>query len=108
MKKKSRSPQTRKIARERIAALFAQARAASASHPELSDRYVSLARKIAMRQRVRIDTEYRRQFCRRCSSFLVSGKTSRVRVHGGKVVVTCLACKKRRRYLLERRPHDPA
>jgi ribonuclease P protein subunit RPR2 len=98
MKKKTRSPQTKKIARERIAGLFLQAQAVFAAHPDLSDRYVSLAWKIAMRQRVRIDRELRRQFCRGCSAFLVPGATSRVRVHGGKVVVTCLACKQRRRY----------
>ncbi len=98
MKERSRTPQTKKIARERIVILFAQARAAFATHPELSNRYVELARKIAMRQRIRIDREFRREFCRHCSSFLVPGTTSRVRVQGGNVVVTCLCCRQRRRY----------
>lgn len=98
MKERSKTPQTKKIARERIARLFELARDQFAEHPEFSDRYVAIARKIAMRQRVRIDRELRRQFCRRCSSFLVPGKTSRVRVHDGNVVVTCLICKSRRRY----------
>lgn len=108
MKERSRSPQTKKIARERIAVLFSEAQAAFPASPNLSDRYVSLARKIAMRQRVRIDRKYRMQFCRGCSSFLVPGSTSRVRVQGGRVTVTCLICKKRRRYLLERRLHGTA
>ena len=98
MKERSRTPQTKKIARERIAILFVQARTAFATHPELSNRYVELARKIAMRQRIRIDREFRREFCRHCSSFLVPGTTSRVRVQGGHVVVTCLCCRQRRRY----------
>ena len=107
MKERSKTPKTKKIARERIARLFELARGQFAEHPELSNRYVAIARKIAMRQRVRIDRELRRQFCRRCSSFLVPGKTSRVRVHGGMVVVTCLVCKSRRRYpVAERRKAD--
>jgi ribonuclease P protein subunit RPR2 len=102
MKERSRTPQTKKIARERIAILFMLARAAFSSHPERSNRYVELARRIAMRQRIRIDREFRREFCRHCSSFLVPGRTSRVRVRGRHVVVTCLCCKQRRRYPLGR------
>jgi ribonuclease P protein subunit RPR2 len=106
MKERSRTPQTKKIARERIAILFVLARAAFATHPELSNRYVELARKIAMRQRIRIDREFRREFCRHCSSFLVPGNTSRVRVQGGNVVVTCLYCRQRRRYPVGRDRKD--
>jgi ribonuclease P protein subunit RPR2 len=104
--RRSRTPQTKKIARERIAVLFMQAGSAFSTHPELSNRYIELARRIAMRQRVRIDRRYSRQFCRHCSSFLVPGVTSRVRVHGGNVVVTCLCCKKRRRYPVGRDKND--
>ncbi len=106
MRERSRTPQTKKIARERIAILFFLARAAFATHPELSNRYVELARRIAMRQRIRIDRGFRREFCRRCSSFLVPGSTSRVRVQGGNVVVTCLCCRKRRRYPVGRDKKD--
>jgi len=98
MKERSHNPATKKIARDRIAVLFTQARVAFFTHPERSNRYVELARRIAMRQRIRIDRELRRQFCRHCSSFLMPGSTSRVRVHSGHVVVTCLCCGKRRRY----------
>ncbi|MCX6691314.1 MAG: ribonuclease P [Methanoregula sp.] len=102
MKERSRTPQTKKIARERIAVLFSQAEARFSTQPELSSRYVEIARRIAMRQRIRIDRDLRRQFCRNCSSFLVPGRTSRVRICDGNVVVTCLACKKKRRYPLGR------
>lgn len=102
MKERSRTPQTKKIARERIAVLFSQAEARFSTQPELSSRYVEIARRIAMRQRIRIDRDLRRQFCRNCSSFLVPGRTSRVRICGGNVVVTCLGCKKKRRYPLGR------
>jgi ribonuclease P protein subunit RPR2 len=98
MKERSRTPTTKKIARDRVTMLFTQARKAFFTHPERSHRYVELARRIAMRQRIRIGREFRQQYCRHCSSFLVPGSTSRVRVHGGYVVVTCLCCGNRRRY----------
>ena len=103
MRQKSKNPATKMIARERIAELFVQAKSAFAKHPERSNRYVELARKIAMRQRVRIDREFRRQFCHHCSAFLFPGRNMRVRVHDGNVVVTCGSCNKKMRYRVVRR-----
>jgi ribonuclease P protein subunit RPR2 len=100
MKERSRNPVTKKIAQERIGILFGQARMAFSKHPERSNRYVDIARRIAMRQRIRIDREFRRQYCHHCYSFLVPGKNMRVRVHRGNVVVTCSSCNKKTRYRL--------
>ena len=97
MKERSRNPVTKKIARERIEILFGQAKEAFGTHPERSNRYVDLARKIAMRQRIRIDRQFRRQFCHHCYTFLVPGKNMRVRVHRGTVVITCHTCNKKTR-----------
>ncbi|MCX6696562.1 MAG: ribonuclease P [Methanoregula sp.] len=105
MKDKSRKPSTKLIARERIAVLFYQAKRVHAEMPDLANRYVDLARRISMRQRIRIDREYRRQFCHHCYAFLVPGRNMRVRVHRGNVVVTCRACNKTTRYRVER-SHD--
>jgi ribonuclease P protein subunit RPR2 len=98
MKERTRNPATKKIARERIEILFEQARLAFCAHPERSNRYVEIARRIAMRQRIRIDTGFRRQYCHHCYSFLVPGKNMRVRVHRGNVVVTCHSCNKKTRF----------
>jgi ribonuclease P protein subunit RPR2 len=102
MKPKSKNPATKKIAKERISELFVQAKQAYSDHPERSNRYVDLARKIAMRQRVRIDREFRRQYCHHCYTFLVPGSNMRVRVHDGNVVVTCGSCNKKMRYRVVR------
>ena len=102
MKERSKNPLTKKIARERIAVLFGQARLAFPASPVLSDRYVAIARRIAMRQRVRIDREFRRQFCHHCYAFLVPGQNMRVRVHRGNVVVTCGVCNGKMRYRVVR------
>lgn len=102
MKVRSKNPASKKIARERIGVLFVQAGLVHAAHPELSNRYVELARKIAMRQRIRIDREFRRRYCHHCYAYLVPGKNMRVRVHRGNVVVTCKACKRTTRYRVVR------
>ena len=75
MKDKNRTPSIKPLARERIVVLFSEAEKVFHEHPEYSDRYVALARKIAMRQRVRIDLEYRRRFCHHCYRYLVPGQT---------------------------------
>ena len=104
MKERSKNPATKQIARERIVVLFEQARLAFAEFPDLSNRYVELARKIAMRQRIRIPRELRRQYCHHCNTYLVPGSTMRVRVHRGNVVVTCHSCNKHTRYRVVK-PH---
>ncbi len=105
MKERSKNPATRQIAHERIQLLFRQAEAAFPLDPERSNRYIALARRIAMRQRVRIDRELRRRFCHHCYALLVPGRNMRVRVHRGKVVVTCGICHGIMRYRVVRE-HD--
>jgi ribonuclease P protein subunit RPR2 len=102
---KVRKASSRKIARERIEALFRQAEQFYPENPEWSNRCVELARKVAMRQRVRIDRQFRRQFCRECGAFLIPGVNMRVRIHRAKVVATCLACGSRARYRVVRPVH---
>jgi ribonuclease P protein subunit RPR2 len=99
------SGDARRIARERIEILFAQAERFSRSFGEGSDRCVALARRVAMRHRVRIPRHLRRRYCRRCGAFLIPGVNLRVRVHRGNVVATCLRCRRPRRYRLVRRNH---
>jgi RNase P subunit RPR2 len=105
MKERSKNPTTKMVAKERIGVLFLRAREAYHEHPDRSNRYVALALRIAMRQRVRMDREFRRQYCHHCFTFLVPGQNMRVRVHRSTVVVTCGICNKKMRYRVVR-PHD--
>ena len=89
---------SRGIARERIVYLFELARAELSNDPAKSERYVSLARKMGMRNRVSIPSELKRDLCRNCGSLLVPGKNSRIRLKDGCVVVTCLVCGGIKRY----------
>ncbi len=94
----TRGSGSRRLARERIAILFVRAAEFYPENPAWSNRCVVLARKIGMRHRVRIERPLKRRFCRRCSIYLVPGSNARIRIHRGRVVVTCLACGHRSHY----------
>ncbi|MDR2855877.1 MAG: ribonuclease P [Methanomicrobiales archaeon] len=93
----------RSIALERIEILFAQAArfgAFDGGSRDLShaNRCVDLARAIAMKERVRFPSSYRRLFCRNCHCYFIPSVTVQVRVYGGYVIYRCLACGAVRRY----------
>ena len=97
-----------RAAQERIQDLFSLAEVeARAPVPNLSRRYVSLARRIGMRYNVRLLREYRDLYCRGCSTFWVEGRTVRTRLRGGRRTQTCLACGRARRVVLKHRSVGP-
>ena len=91
---KQRSSALKEIARERITTLFQQAQETFPEHPQLAHRYVELARKIALKVNWRLPPQYKRKFCKYCHHFLMPGVNARVRTREGKVVISCLDCKK--------------
>lgn len=93
MAKSFKGASGKQIAKERVEILLARASEAKDS-PDLSKRYVFLAREIAMKQRVHLKKTQKRMFCRGCGALLVPGRNERVRVQNGKVVLTCLECGK--------------
>lgn len=82
------------VANERIEILVGQARQMVEKDDRLSRRYVSLARKISERTKVRIPSEMKRYLCRGCGIALVPGRNAKVRLHAAKsgTVITCLSC----------------
>lgn len=93
MRRKYSPEKFQKIAGERIKVLFAQARLRFKEDAKLSDRYVQLARKIAMRYKVKIPPNLKRQFCKNCHKFLMPGKNLRIRLHKGRTIYYCLECR---------------
>jgi len=86
---------TKQIAMQRIHTLFRLAREVVHEDPSLAQRYVKIARIIAMGTKLRLPREYRRLVCRHCKSFILPGVNCRVRIRSGRephVVVTCLNC----------------
>ena len=84
----------KEIAKERIQTLFKEAEKAFKKNKALANRYVTLARKIAMKARIRMPSLLKRKFCKHCYKFLMPGVNSRTRTREGKVVISCFECKK--------------
>ena len=82
------------IAKKRINELFVQASKIFKEDKKLAHRYVALARKLSMKARVRMPKELKRRFCKHCYKYLVSGTNARIRTNNGKVIISCLECKK--------------
>ena len=82
-----------KIASERISILFNEAKKAFREEPELSNRYVRLARKIAMKYKVKMPPHLKRRFCKKCLHYLVPGINLRVRTKKGHLVYFCQNCR---------------
>lgn len=85
----------KEIALERIRTLFEEAKKSG----KYADRYVELARKIAMKTKTSIPSELKRRFCRHCNSYLRPGRNCRIRASRGKLVCYCLKCKKYSRFI---------
>ncbi|MBL7147464.1 MAG: ribonuclease P [Nanoarchaeota archaeon] len=93
----------KKIALEKIKTLFNEARIQFNKNPSLSNRYITLARKIAMKFNLRIPRELKRRYCKHCYSYLVPNKNCRVRVHKSRVIYYCLNCKKFMRFVIKKK-----
>jgi len=98
VKQKNQKQERQKIAAERIAELFHQAEENFEKKPELSNRYMELARKLSLKLKVPFSKEQKLQFCKKCSSFLVPGNNCRIRVNKGRIIVLCANCKNIMRY----------
>jgi ribonuclease P protein subunit RPR2 len=102
---KKMNAEVRRIAAQRIQMLFLQARETYHRDPALAQRYVNMARKIAMAAKIRLPTEYRRLVCRHCKSFILPGRNCRVRTKQRRephMVITCLNCGKQMRIPLRK------
>ncbi|MBN2457541.1 ribonuclease P [Candidatus Woesearchaeota archaeon] len=98
MRKKNKSilakKQAKSIAAESIRNLFSEARKSFEISPQLSDRNVNSARRIAMKAGIRIPSVYRRQFCRYCYAYLLPGKNCRVRTNKKTISYFCTRCRR--------------
>lgn len=82
-----------KIARENITKLFEQAALRFKEDSKLSDRYVNLARKVAMKYRLKLPKELKRSFCKNCYKYLVPSVNCRIRLYKKRLIIYCLNCR---------------
>ena len=88
----------KKLAVGRIIILLKKADTVYSENQSLAKRYCTLARKIAMKSRVRIPRELKRRICKNCYTFLVPGKNCRIRSKEGHMVYLCKECNHIARY----------
>ena len=90
--------QQQKIAKKRINFLFQHANEVFKEDSNLSDKYVKMARRIAMKVRLKLPKTLRRKFCKHCLYFLRPGVNCRVRTRKKMLVVYCQNCRKFMRF----------
>ncbi len=88
----------KQIAKERIINLFAKAREVYKKDMKLADRYVEIARKIAMKMQISMPSDLKKQYCKKCHKYLVPGLNVRTRIKNKKLVYYCLNCKNYMRF----------
>jgi ribonuclease P protein subunit RPR2 len=101
---RDKKEQVKEIARERIDILVRSA--LKEKDEKLAGRQAALAKKVAMRHRVRMPYEARQLFCKKCKAFIVPGRTARVRIGraGVRAVrITCALCGHTYRKALKRK-----
>lgn len=92
-KKSRRKTEQKTIAKERILKLFDQAEKSYKKNISLANRYITIARKIAMKSKVRIPPNLKRKFCKHCYKYLTPNN-SRIRIRDQKIIIYCENCKK--------------
>ena len=83
----------RDLAKEKVRELFNLADETFKNSPALANRYISLARKIAMKFNIRL-AKYKRKFCKHCYNYLKPGVNSKTRIHKSRIIIYCKNCKK--------------
>ncbi len=97
-----------KLARGRIEELMKFAKEKHSEDPKLANRYVAIARNIAMGTKVAIPVYLKRNVCHNCKELLIPGRNMRFRLNNKKhygtyVSVTCLSCNHITRYIVKGR-----
>ena len=101
MVKYANKKEQKKIALERIEVLFLEAKKVFKKDSKLADKYVKMAREMAMKYKVKIRQELKRKFCKHCYHYLMPSVNLRVRTREGKVIYYCLDCKKYMRFVIK-------
>ena len=82
-----------KIAKRRISFLFRLAKEHFREDSKLSDKYVKMARRIAMKYKIRLPSQFKKRVCKNCHRYLVPGVNCRVRLHKHRLIYYCFGCK---------------
>lgn len=93
-----KSQHQQKIADNRIKFLFQSAKEIFKENSALADKYVKIARRVAMKNKIKISSSLKKKFCKNCHRYLVPSLNCRVRLHKHRLIYYCLECKHYMRY----------
>lgn len=100
--KRRNKGEEKRIARNRVQVLLDRARAeALGPDADLADRYTAIARRVSTRYQLKAQPHLKIQVCKGCTTYRVPGRTSRTRIHSGRIVTTCLQCGRTDRHPLQ-------
>ena len=60
----------------------------------VANKIVKKARRVAMKNRVKLPSDVKRRICKHCKSLLVQGDNCRVRLNAGNLIYYCKECKR--------------
>ena len=84
------------IARRRIDFLFKLAKDSFDNNQ--SKKYVKMAKRVAMKHKIRFNPAQKKMFCKNCFSYIIPGKNARVRLHKSRLIYFCKECKNLNRH----------
>jgi ribonuclease P protein subunit RPR2 len=85
----------KEIAKERIGLLIANALVEVRDNEKIAYDQAILAKKIAMRYRLRLPYPIRQLYCKKCKYFIIPGRNARIRIGRSNTKalrITCLKC----------------
>ncbi|MCF7860818.1 hypothetical protein K9M79_01115 [Candidatus Woesearchaeota archaeon] len=97
---KFKTQKHKKIALNRIKALFDYASGLKPEDNVLADRYVYLARRIAMKYKLHIPAQLKKRYCPYCYSYRFFADNARVRTKNNRLIISCYNCRKHYRFPL--------
>ncbi len=92
----------KKNAKRDISEFFKLAKESFKDDKKKANMYVRKARRVAMKHKIRLPSSIQKRFCKHCYSYLVPSVNCRVRTRDGKLVYSCLECKKFMRFVVKK------
>jgi ribonuclease P protein subunit RPR2 len=85
----------RNIALERVEHLISNALTEAKSDQNLVNEQAMIAKRIAMRTRLRLNYDIRQLYCKKCKQFIIPGRDARIRIGRYRIKairISCLRC----------------
>lgn len=96
--RKKRSLLAKETAQHLVELLFLHAERIASLSLQRATHYVDIARKAAMKVKIRLPSVYKHRYCRYCYAYLVPGGNCRIRLRNGIRTIYCSSCRKFSRF----------